>query len=185
MAFDFDRVIDLRGGDSTKWNRYAGRDVLPLWVADMDFAAPPAVLEALHRRIDLGVFGYTQAQPSLVEAVVGHLHAEYDWRIEPGWLVWLPGLVTGLNVACRAVGGDAFTATPIYPPFLSAPRSLVTAPLQLVDGRWGWDFAAVEAALTADTRLFLLCHPHNPVGIEFRPDVLRKMAEFAVSSPMA
>src|SRR6266498_4070791 len=164
MTFDFDHAPDRRGGDSVKWNRYAGRDVLPLWVADMDFAVAPAIQEALHRRVDHGVFGYAEPWPSLVEAVIDHLAGEYGWAVEPAWIVWLPGLVTGLGVACRAVGGSAFTATPIYPPFLSAPERLVTAPLRRGEDRWEWDLTAVEAALGPETRLFLLCHPHNPVG---------------------
>ena len=87
----------LRGGtDSLKWAKYAGRDILPLWVADMDFAAPPAVLEALHGRVDQGVFGYAVTPPSLIEAVCTHLQDAFDWQIEADWLVWLPGLVTGL-----------------------------------------------------------------------------------------
>jgi cystathionine beta-lyase len=118
----FDTPIDRRGSDSFKWGKYAGRDILPLWVADMDFAAPPAVLAALHRRIEHGVFGYGGPWPSLTESVLAHLQGEYGWSIEPEWLVWLPGLVTGLNVACRAVDGEVLTATPIYPPFLSAPH---------------------------------------------------------------
>jgi cystathionine beta-lyase len=183
LSFDFDRVVDRRGGDSSKWNRYSGRDVLPLWVADMDFPAPPAVLEALHRRVDHGVFGYGQPWPSLGAAVVEHLQDEYAWAIRPEWIVWLPGLVTGLNVACRAVDGDVVTATPIYPPFLSAPglmdRGLATAPLVQADGRWTWDWAAVEAALTPRTRLFLLCHPHNPVGRAWHEAELRALAELA------
>jgi cystathionine beta-lyase len=130
----------------------------------MDFTAPPAVLDALRRRIDHGVLGYAGHWPSLVEAVLLHLEAEYGWRVDPAWLVWLPGLVTGLNVACRAVGGAAFTATPIYPPFLSAPERLATAPLRRGEKRWEWDLPAVEAALPPEARLFLLCHPHNPVG---------------------
>ncbi len=169
--FDFDTPIDRRGGDSLKWNKYAG-DTIPLWVADMDFAAPPAVLEALHRRVDHGVFGYGQPWPSLAEAVIEHARREYDWAIEPDWIVWLPGLVTGLHVACRAVGGagDAvFTATPIYPPFLSAPqfseRRAVTAPLVRDEEGWIWDWAATDGVLrTAQAKLLLLCHPHNPVG---------------------
>ena len=164
MPFDFDRAPDRRGTDSVKWSRYAGRDVLPLWVADMDLAVAPAIQEALHRRVEHGVFGYAAPWPSLVEAVQAHLAAEYRWAIEPAWLVWLPGLVTGLNVACRAVGGAAFAATPIYPPFLTAPERLVTAPLRREPARWGWDLPAVETALDPETRLFLLCHPHNPVG---------------------
>jgi len=192
MNFDFDRIIDRRGGDSAKWNKYPGRNVLPMWVADMDFAAPPAVIDALQRRVAHGVFGYGDILPSLDAAVVGHLAQEYAWEVEASWLVWLPGLVSGLNVACRAVGapGDAvFTATPIYQPFLSAPahsgRRLVAAPLELLEpahgGRsgWGWDFVATEAALCAKTRLFLLCHPHNPVGRAWRDDELEQLAALA------
>ena len=101
---NFDRIIDRGSVPGEKWGRYAGRDVLPLWVADMDFAAPPAVLAALHARIDHGVFGYTEPWPGLVEAVVDGLARDHQWRIEPHWLVWLPGVVSGFNLACRAVG---------------------------------------------------------------------------------
>jgi cystathionine beta-lyase len=164
MPFDFDRSPDRRGGDSTKWNRYAGRDVLPLWVADMDFPAPPAVIEALRRRVDHGIFGYGSPRRAHAEAVVEYLARAHGWAVDPGWLVWLPGLVTGLHVASRAVEGAAFTATPVYPPFLTAPARLVTAPLRRGAARWEWDLPAVEAALGPDVKLFLLCHPHNPVG---------------------
>ena len=83
MKFDFDRPIDFRNGDSVKWNRYADRDVLPLWVADMDFAAPPAVVEALQHRVARATFGYAEPWPSLVEAVQQHLAHKYSWDIEP------------------------------------------------------------------------------------------------------
>ena len=174
----------LRGGtDSLKWAKYAGRDILPLWVADMDFAAPPAVLEALHGRVDQGVFGYAVTPPSLIEAVCTHLQDAFDWQIEADWLVWLPGLVTGLNVACRAVDGDVLTATPIYPPFLSAPhfsgRQLQRAPLALTEAGWAWDKTALNRALTASSRLFLLCHPHNPVGRCWSRQELLDLADFA------
>lgn len=181
-ACPFDRVIDRQASDSIKWGRYAGRDVLPLWVADMDFAAPPPVLAALRERIEHGVFGYGQAQPSLLGAVVDHLADEYGWTIDPHWIVWLPGLVTGLNVACRTVAGDVITATPIYPPFLSAPRlagkALTRADLARVDGAWRWDWPAMERAITPETRLLLLCHPHNPVGRCWSDAELGEIAEF-------
>jgi cystathionine beta-lyase len=164
----FDQPLDRRTSDSIKWGKYAGRDILPLWVADMDFAAPPAVIEALQQRVAHGVFGYGSPWPSLTESVLTHLEGEYGWKIEPDWILWLPGLVTGLNVACRAVDGDVLTATPIYPPFLSAPRfsgkSLNRVELACSDGQWHWDKNALQAASTATTRIFLLCHPHNPVG---------------------
>ena len=181
-TFGFDNAPDRRNGDSLKWNKYAGRDVLPLWVADMDFAAPPAVLDALQQRVAQGCLGYPLPWPSLVDAVLGYLQRAYAWSVEPESLVWLPGLVTGINVACRAVDGDVITATPIYPPFLSAPglsgKKLATAPLRLEGDRWGWNFAALEAALTPETRLLLLCHPHNPVGRVWDADELAKLAEF-------
>ena len=180
--YDFDKPLDRRKGDSLKWNRYAGRDVLPLWVADMDFAAPPAVLATLRGRIDQGCLGYPVPTPSLVEAVVAYLQREYGWAVQPEWLVWLPGIVTGLNVACRAVDGDVITATPVYPPFLSAPvlsgKKLAAVPLRLSEQRWGWDFAAMEAAITPETGLLLLCHPHNPVGRVWSPDELAELSAF-------
>lgn len=186
MRFDFDAVVERRGTDSSKWLRYAGRDVIPMWVADMDFAAPTPVLEALHRRVGHGVFGYAEAPVSAVEAVVSALDRDYGWKVAPEWIVWLPGLVTGLNVVCRAAceQGDAvFTATPIYPPFLSAPRlserTLVTAPLSLNGNRWEWDLDAVEAALTERTRLFMLCNPHNPVGRAYTRGELEAIADIA------
>ncbi|MFT3848311.1 MAG: PatB family C-S lyase [Propionivibrio sp.] len=180
--FAFERVVNRRGGDSIKWNKYAGRDILPLWVADMDFAAPPAVLEALHRRVEHGVLGYAAPTPSLMDAVLAYLEASYGWKIEPEWLVWLSGVVTGLNLACRVVDGGVITATPVYPPFLSAPRlsgrELTSVPLKLADGVWRMDLDAMQAALEADTRLWLLCHPHNPVGRAWSDGELRDFADF-------
>ncbi len=185
-AFDFDQVIDRRAVPGDKWGRYAGRDVVPMWVADMDFAAPPAIIEALHARLDHRVFGYTDAWPSLIEAVIDGIARDHDWRIEADWLVWLPGVVTGFNVACRMAGepGDAvLTATPVYPPFLRAPannqRRLQTVDLVCDGARWQWDWDALDATLDADTRMLLLCHPHNPVGRVFDPRELTALAERA------
>ncbi len=180
---DFSTVIDRRGSDSIKWARYAGRDILPLWVADMDFAVPPAVVSALQQRIAHPVFGYAHPWPSLTESVLAHLEGEYNWRIDAEWIVWLPGLVSGLNIACHAVDGDALTATPIYPPFLTAPR-LSGRNLQCVDlaetgDGWRWDQDALEAATTETSRLFLLCHPHNPVGRCWTHAELLELAAYA------
>ena len=182
-SFDFSNRIDRRGGDSLKWNKYADRDILPLWVADMDFAAPPPVIAALQARIAQGVFGYGQPMPSLIEAVQGYLQRHYGWIIEADWLVWLPGLVSGLHVACRSVDGAVLTATPIYPPFLSAPvisgRPLQRCALACDEHGWHWDKNALLSALTVDTRLLLLCHPHNPVGRCWSRDELLDIAALA------
>lgn len=184
----FDTVIDRRDSDSEKWRKYAGRDILPLWVADMDFAAPPAVLAALHRRLEHGVLGYGGPWPSLTESVLTHLESEYEWRIEPEWIVWLPGLVTGLNIACRTVEGEVVTAAPIYPPFLSAPhfsgRKLNRIDLACAGTDWYWDMDALQKATTPDTRLFLLCHPHNPVGRCWSRDELLALADHAEANDL-
>jgi len=185
-AVDFDVIVDRRGTASFKWDRYEGRDVIPLWVADMDFASPPAVIAALHERVAHGVFGYTREPDGLTAAVQASLFADYAWRIEPEWLVWLPGLVSGLNVLCRAVGerGDAVaTFTPAYPPFLTAPvlaeRTVVKVPLVCDEDGWRVDLDALEQSLTPRTRLLLFCSPHNPVGRVWSEAELGGVAQIA------
>lgn len=182
-VFDFVKLPDRRGSDSVKWGKYAGRDVLPLWVADMDFPAPPPVISAIQERVAHGVLGYPTPWPSLVESVLAHLKSRYGWQVESEWLVWLPGLVTGLNVACRSVEGGVLTAIPVYPPFLSAPvlseRAVVKVSLDVSQGRWGFDWDAMEQACTLETELLLLCHPHNPVGRCWERKELEQLAEFA------
>ncbi|MGD8943986.1 MAG: PatB family C-S lyase, partial [Desulfobacterales bacterium] len=138
----------------------------------------------LQQRVAHGVFGYTVAPESLETIVVEKLAADFNWSIQPEWLVWLPGLVTGFNVACRAVGednDDVMTAVPVYPHFLTAPqnsrRRLIKVPLQETDNHWTFDFDRLEKAITPDTRLFLLCNPHNPVGRVFRRDELDTLAD--------
>lgn len=186
LGFDFETVVDRRSSSSLKWDHYAQQDILPLWVADMDFPSPPAVLEALRERVDHGIFGYTLAPVSLVEAVQAHVQRQYGWHIEAEWLVWLPGVVSGLNAVCRAVGeaGDTvLTCTPIYPPFLSAAelmgRQTLAVPLVQEGSRWRMDIAAMERAITPKTKLLLLCNPHNPVGRVWSREELVAVAELA------
>jgi cystathionine beta-lyase len=190
-VFDFDTVVDRRGTGSEKWERYAGKEILPMWVADMDFRSPPAVIEALRRRTEHGVFGYTKASAEVVEAVLGMLERDFGWKIDPAWLVWLPGLVSGLNVTCRSVGEpgeEVLTLVPVYPPFLSAPRlsgrGLVRVPMRESANRWGIDFERLEAARTERSRLFMLCNPHNPVGRVFDRAELEQLAEFSLRHEM-
>jgi cystathionine beta-lyase len=188
-AFDFEHVPERRGTDSQKWQKYAGRDVLPLWVADMDFKSAPAIIEALHQRVDHGVFGYARPVPSTVDAIVHAMEQRYGWKIEPAWIVWLPGLVVGLNVTAQAFaepGDEVLTLAPVYPPFMSAPkhsaRASVTIPWILVRSaagdRWGIDWDALERAVTPRTRLFYLCNPHNPLARVWRREELARLAEF-------
>lgn len=184
--FDFDTVIDRGATASHKWGKYGGRDVIPLWVADMDFRSAPAIIEALHERADHGVFGYTDAPAELVAAVQASLLAEHGWEVDPDWMIWLPGLVSGLNVLCRAVGGpgdEVITFTPVYPPFMSAPlfedRAVVTVPLLLRDGLWRPDLDALDRSITPRAKLLLMCSPHNPVGRVWTATELSEIAAIA------
>jgi len=189
MTYDFDTPIEQRGTDSQKWQKYAGRDILPLWVADMDFRAAPEIIAALQERVAHGVYGYARPTPAQVDAVVAALAARYGWRVDPAWIVWLPGLVVGLNVtarACAQPGEAALCTPPVYPPFMTAPmhqgRKVVTVPLVL-DGaarRWAMDWDALERAVTPQTKLFYLCNPHNPVSRVFRREELARLAEFCL-----
>lgn len=190
-AFDFDHVPERRGTDSQKWQKYAGRDVLPLWVADMDFKSAPAIIEALHRRVDHGIFGYARPVKSTVDAVVEAMERRYGWKIEPSWIVWLPGLVVGLNVTAQAFaepGDEVLTLAPVYPPFMSAPkhsaRVSVTVPWILersaAGDRWAIDWDALERAVTPRTKLFYLCNPHNPLARVWRREELARLADFCL-----
>jgi cystathionine beta-lyase len=185
MNFDFDRAIPRQDTDSQKWQKYAGRDILPMWVADMDFAAAPSIVAALRRRIDHGVFGYARPVPSTTDAMVSAMLTRYGWTIQPEWIVWLPGLVCGLNVTARAFaapGEEVLSLTPVYPPFQSGPkqqdRAAVPVPLVLSGGRWIIDWDGLEKAVTPRTRLFYFCHPHNPVARVWRPQELVQLAAF-------
>ncbi len=184
-SFDFTTVPERRGTDSQKWQKYAGRDVLPLWVADMDFKSAPAILEALHARVEHGIFGYARPVASTVQAVVDAMQERYGWKVDPSWIVWLPGLVVGLNLTAQAFaapGDEVLTLTPVYPPFMSAPRhsgrTSVGVPVVLNDGAWTIDWDALERAVTPRTKLFYLCNPHNPLARVWRREELEGLAEF-------
>ncbi len=187
MTFDFDTVPQRLGTDSQKWQKYAGRDVLPLWVADMDFKSSPAIVAALHARVDQGIFGYARPVKSTVDAVVNAMESRYGWRIDPSWLVWLPGLVVGLNITAQAFaqpGEEVLTLAPVYPPFMSAPKNSArvsnTVAFVLRDGQWTIDWDALERAVNPRTKLFYLCNPHNPLARVWRRDELIRLGEFCV-----
>ncbi len=187
-SFDFDTVPQRLGTDSQKWQKYAGRDVLPLWVADMDFKSPPAIIAALQHRVEHGIFGYARPVKATVDAVVDAMAQRYGWTIDPSWIVWLPGLVVGLNVTAQAFaqpGDEVLTLTPVYPPFMSAPknsaRTSVSVPFvhdATGGGRWAIDWDALERAVTPKTRLFYLCNPHNPLARVWRREELVRLADF-------
>ena len=187
MTFDFDHPPSRVGTDSQKWQKYAGRDILPLWVADMDFKSPPAIIEALQERVSHGIFGYARPVASTTKAVVDGLQRLYGWTIDPSWIVWLPGLVCGLNVGAYALsepGDEILALTPVYPPFMSSPKNggrisrAVPLRLNAADRRWEIDWDALEKAVGPRTKVLYFCHPHNPVARVWRRHELERLAQF-------
>ncbi len=183
MTYDFDTPLDRRGTGCIKFDRRPELD--PFWVADMDFASPPEILEALHRRVDHGVFGYAQAHDGLNEAVLGYLRERRGIEVPREQIVHLGGLVPALSVAARAFckpGEALMTCTPVYPPFLGVHRDagaeLITVEHVASDGRWTFDWDGMERAVTPAARLFILCNPQNPLGRVFDRDELERLADF-------
>lgn len=183
MNFDFDTLIPRRGTGCIKYDRRADLD--PFWVADMDFASAPVIIEALHRRVDHGVFGYAQAHDGLNEAILAYLRDRRRAVVPAEQLVHLGGLVPALSLAGRAFckAGDALmTCTPVYPPFIGvhhdAHVSLITVDHVWRDGQWCFDWEAMENAVTAETRVFLLCNPQNPLGRVFSGAEITQLAKF-------
>lgn len=187
MPHSFDERIDRTRFESIKWHRY-GEDVLPMWVADMDFQAPQPVIRALEERVEHGVFGYGRAPDQLREVIVERLKRLYDWHVSTEDLVFLPGVVPGFNLACHAFsspGEGVLIQTPVYRPILKAPADagLTNDEMELSrqsDGTYEVDFHLMERTITDRTRIFILCNPHNPVGRVFRRDELEQMAELCL-----
>jgi cystathionine beta-lyase len=190
MTYDFDTLPNRRGSDSTKWNRHDA-DVLPLFVADMDFRSPEPVIRALHERVEHGYFGYVAESKELKDIICERLGRLYQWDVIPEHIHFLPGLVSGLNLAARAIGqpGDGVLVnTPVYHPFHYAiknqERSADIAPLRYMtengSATYEIDFDAIETAITPRTRLFMLCNPHNPIGRVYQKRELEQLAEIAL-----
>jgi cystathionine beta-lyase len=190
VPYDFDQIIDRRHTDSAKWrwyNREGKEDVLPLWVADMDFVSPEPVIRVLQERATHGIFGYGLPPDDLKEVIQERLAQLYDWHVETDDIYFTPGVVTGFNQACHAVGepcDEILVEPPVYYPMLRAPgnsgRVLKTVPLIEGSERYEHDFDAFEEAITERTSLFLLCNPHNPVGRVFEKDELERLAEICL-----
>jgi cystathionine beta-lyase len=187
MPYDFDCIVNRCGTDSVKWCYYPP-DALPLWVADMDFRSPEPVIAALRERVQHGVFGYGKEPPELRSIIIDRLYKLYDWQVSPDWLVFLPGVVIGFNLTCRAFaapGDGVLLQTPAYPPILATPqnagctRDSMELTLQ-ADGHYAIDLGLFERTITDRTRVFILCNPHNPVGRVFTRQELQDMAQICL-----
>jgi len=180
---DFDTVTPRKNTASLKWDKYRDRDVLPFWVADMDFKVAEPIQRAVEERVSHGVFGYTLPPDGMSDSVIAHLKNEYQWDIEAEWLVWLPGVVSGLAVSCRAYcnqGEEIVVNPPIYHHFYDSHEvdrhTIVKVPLKKSDNRWTYDLEAMESAFNEKTKVFMMCSPHNPTGTVFTEEELRSAA---------
>jgi cystathionine beta-lyase len=189
MREEFDQIIDRRGTASLKWEGMAGRfgvsDALPLWVADMDFRTAPAVVDALVRRARHGIFGYTIRTADYVDAIGHWLRTRHGWDVDPDWLVFSPGVVTGLAVAIEAwtePGDGIVIQPPVYHPFrrliAAHGRRVVESPLRLEGERYRMDLDDLQDKLQM-ARLLLLAHPHNPVGRVWTAEELEAVGALA------
>ncbi len=186
MKYDFDQVVERRGTDCIKWSLYPD-DVIPMWVADTDFRSPQPVIQALHRRVDHGVFGYSQPAADLRNAIQERLKKLYRWEIRTDEILFLPGIVTGLNIAFQAFvrpQEGVLAQPPVYFHFLRDPvhrgRVVSDPPLVRNGNTYEVDFDRFEKAISANTRIFVLCNPHNPVGRVFTRTELERMAEICL-----
>ncbi|GAB4515942.1 MAG: PatB family C-S lyase [Anaerolineae bacterium] len=183
---DFDQMINRRGTQSVKHD-FMPEDVISMWVADMDFRSPEPVIQALQERAAHGVFGYTMESESFKQVIVERMARLYNWTVQPGEIIALPGVVAAFTLAMRVFGGtNVMTTTPVYPPFLSAPnangQALNAVPMAVTrQGQrlhYEMNFDAMEAAVDDGTRVFILCSPHNPVGRVWTREELTQLAEF-------
>jgi len=186
MTFDFDQVFDRHNTGSSKWSRYPA-DVLPMWVADMDFAAPPVILEALRKRLEHPMIGYSVAQDDLREAIVADLWRKYAWRVQPRELIFLPGVESGVNMALKALvqaPQNVVVQVPNYPPLRHAPGHWGLNKVELefdaqADGTYATPLHTLREALSGGGAL-LLSNPHNPLGKVFPREELHAVAQTCV-----
>lgn len=191
MDLDFNRLIDRKKTESEKWLAY-DEDVLPLWVADMDFAAPQAVIDALQERVEHGIFGYPREMPECRQVIADWCAEQYGWKISTEAIVLIPGVVTGFNLAAQAVaeqGDGILFHTPAYPPFLSVTQNggFVQQDIELTrseDGAYRFDNHLFRSAIHSRSKVFLLCNPQNPTGRVFCQQELEEMAESCLRHQM-
>lgn len=193
MPFNFDQAVNRKNTDSYRWDQFK-ENTIPLWVADMDFMSPPCVIEALQERIQHGVFGYTHAPYKLQEKIAEHLLHEYQWNVDPSWIVILPSVVSGLYTAVRQlteINQDVLIPKPVYHHLRLAcsesSRSYTEIPLHLEDQRWVMPFDHLSTYLNKNskkTKLALLCNPQNPGSTVFNKNELEKFGDFCVSNDL-
>lgn len=187
--YNFDEIIDRKGTSCVKYdglkNAYQGKEnLIPLWVADMDFATPDFIVEALKKRCEHPVFGYTFDDDEYYESIQTWLDYKYHWKTEREWISYIPGIVKGIGLAvqCFTQPGDkVIIQPPVYHPFRLVPtrmgREVVYNPLKLEDGVYKMDFEQLESLIDKDCKMLILSNPHNPGGVVWEKEALVKLAQ--------
>ncbi|HBX45762.1 MAG TPA: cystathionine beta-lyase, partial [Porphyromonadaceae bacterium] len=188
MKYNFDEFVDRSHTDTVKSGRlkqlFGREDLIPLWVADMDFLCPPAVTEALKERVEHGLFGYTMPSQAYYDSILGWLKRRHQWKVKQEYLTYVPGVVKAFAFAMDVFtqkGDGVIIQPPVYHPFRlvtqALGRKVIHNPLLLQDGRYRIDFDGLERLLkTTDCKMLLFCNPHNPGGRVWSPDELKKLA---------
>ena len=191
MKFNFDKIIDRTNNFSAKWSEmnknFGTNDLLPMWVADMDFLTAPCVMEALKDRLEQGIFGYTTRPSSYNESIVNWLDNRFSWKINQEWLMFSPAVITSISLLIQNLtqkNDKIMIQEPVYSPFHniveSNERSLVISPLvKLDDGSYVMDYEDIEAKIK-DVKVFILCNPHNPVGRVWTREELTRLGEICL-----
>lgn len=185
--YNFDQVIDRRGTDCIKVDlleeRFGRKDLTALWVADMDFCTPDFIVDAIRKRCEHEIFGYTYASPEYYNSIINWVRYKHNWTVEKEWISYIPGIVKGIGfvLQCFTQPGDkVIIQTPVYHPFRLVPqqmkRQVVNNPLKIVDGKYTMDFDHLESIIDDKCKVLILCSPHNPAGIVWDKEILRKLA---------
>lgn len=193
MHYNFDEIIPREGTMSVKYDLrkkiFKNEGILPMWVADMDFRTPDFIINAIHKRLEHEILGYTHIAPSFYESIVNWNQRHHNWKTKPEWISFSPGIVPAINLLVMAFtqpGDGIIIQPPVYFPFFSAVenhgRKLVLNPLRYENGGYFMDFTDLEARIDGNTRMLILCNPHNPTGNTWSPDVLRRLGEICIKN---
>ncbi len=188
MKYDFDEIIDRRGTNCVKWDGADNQDVLPMWVADMDFCTAPAIIDALRRRVDHGIFGYTRVPQSYYDAITGWFARRHGWNIDKDWIIYTSGVVPALSAIIKALtvpGDKVLIQTPVYNCFFSSICNngceIVESPLIYTGNTYSIDFEDLERkASDPKVKAMILCNPHNPAGRVWNRDELIRIGEICI-----
>ncbi|QCX34148.1 pyridoxal phosphate-dependent aminotransferase [Caloramator sp. E03] len=191
MKYDFDKIIERKNTNCVKWDtlkeRFGSNDILPMWVADMDFEVAPEIIEAIKKRTEHGIFGYTIRPQTYYESIINWVKKRHSWEINREWLGFSPGVVPALAIAVLSftdIGDKIIIQPPIYPPFFKViknnGRQIVENPLKLQDGKFVMDFDDLESKIDSKVKMLMLCSPHNPVGRVWDKDELEKLSNICL-----